>query len=113
MQPILVALSDSGDADHVLAAVEQTRVDEDRAGSFGSSVDHQSIHVTEALATDSEHRCAEFDLHAAPSRIVVRNAAASFDGCSRALARLWHVGGLVAYGVRSRGAEWQETTQRG
>src|SRR5215213_11709123 len=113
MQPVLVALGDGGDANHVLAAIEQTRVDKNRARSFRTGVDHESVHGAQALTPNSEHRCAEFDLHSGPSRIVGRDALPGFSDWYPALARIWHVECLIAYPIDSTRVGWEETARRG
>src|SRR3954452_5198197 len=99
MQPVVIAPRDSGDANHVLAAIEQTRVDKNGACSFRAGVDHEPVHVAQALASSSEHRCAKFDLHSGPSRIVGRDASPGFSDWYPAPARIWHVECLIAYPI--------------
>src|SRR4051812_43148624 len=78
IQPVLIAPRDGGDANYVLAAIEQTGIDENCAGSFRTGVDYEPVYFAQTLATNSEHRCAEFDLHSGPFRIVVRDASPGF-----------------------------------
>jgi len=58
----------------VPTAIEKTRVDKNHARSFRAGIDDQPINFAQALASDSENRCAEFDLHCCLSRIVTRDA---------------------------------------
>src|SRR5215213_4756729 len=74
MKSVLVAPCDCRDGNHVFTAIEKTRVDKNRARSFSPGADHQPVNLAQALAADSENRCAELDVHSGPSRIRARDA---------------------------------------
>src|SRR5215207_4086941 len=103
MHPVSIAPGDGGDADHVLAAIEKTGIDKHRARSLRAGVDHQPVHFAQPLATGSKNRYAKFNLHSGSSRIVARDVRLTCNACYPAPARLWHVGCMVAYQLRTAG----------
>jgi hypothetical protein len=94
----------------VLATIEQTSIDKYRARSFRTGVDNEPVHFAHALAGNSEYRCAEFDLHSGPSRILARDASRDFSDWYLAPARIWHVGCLIAYRILSAEIDREEIT---
>ena len=96
----------------MLAAIEETRVDKNRARSFRAGVDYQPVNFAQTLATACENWCAEFDLHSRPSCMIARDAKHGFTDWYTAPARIWHAGSLVAYQIIVQ--DWvEETTRRG
>ena len=80
---------------------------------FVPALTTSSVHFAHALPAYPQNRCAEFDLHCCPSRIVARDACPDFSDFYPPPAGIWHVRWLIAYRATRPGFGGVETTRRG